>query len=74
MKLRLRKELSKKEKWRIVMSYFREHPKLMMEVMPPQQNTDRKEPIIDGNIELKEQEEFNEEYFVGVASKKMVIW
>jgi hypothetical protein len=46
MKLRLRKELTNKEKWRLVMSYFREHPQLMMEVMPQLQ---RKEPpLIDG--------------------------
>ena len=46
MKLRLRKELTNKEKWHLVMSYFREHPQLMMEVMPQLQ---RKEPpLIDG--------------------------
>jgi hypothetical protein len=45
MKLQLRKELNKKEKWRIVMYYFREHPQLMMEVMPSAQM--RQEPLND---------------------------
>ena len=34
MKIRMRLELSNKEKWRIVMAYFRENPQKMIEVMP----------------------------------------
>jgi len=30
----MRLELSNKEKWRIAMGYFREHPDKMIEVMP----------------------------------------
>jgi len=70
MKLRLRKELTNKEKWRLVMSYFREHPQLMMEVMPQLQS--KEPPLIDGgDLELKAQEEVDGgEYYVGGASTK----
>ena len=68
MKLRLRKELNKKEKWRFVMSYFREHPHLMMEVMPAAQLG--KDPLFEGRyMESKAKQEVKGEYYVGGATK-----